>query len=140
MSAIDWSTEAGQRAERRLREDRTIWLGTVAADGTPSIRPVWFVWDGETVLVYSEPEQAKVRHIEQNPRVLLHFDADAFGEDVVILTGRARIAREEPPVDQVDAYVEKYGWGFERLGMTPAEYARDYSVPIRVTPERLRAY
>jgi PPOX class probable F420-dependent enzyme len=140
LGAIDTSTELGARAEERLRTERTIWLATVDPGGAPSVRPVWFVWDGESFLVYSSPTAAKLRHIAANPSVCLHLDPDEWGESVVIVHGEARIAPEQPPAAESDAYVAKYGWGFERLGVTVAEYARDYSVPIVIRFTSLRTY
>jgi PPOX class probable F420-dependent enzyme len=140
LGVIDTSTELGARAEQRLRSERTIWLATVARENTPSVRPVWFVWDGEGFFVFSQPNAAKVRHIAANPRVCLHLDPDEWGENIVIVTGEARVAPDHPPVDQTPAYVEKYAWGFERLGMSPSEYARVYSTPITIAFTRLRTY
>ena len=76
-----------------------------------------------------QPGSAKARHVEANPRVSLHLDPDEWGENVVIGTGRSRVAPEQPPPDQNEAFVEKYGWGFERFGFTPAA---DYATPIVV--------
>lgn len=140
MGAIDTSSERGARADERLRSERTIWLATVDPGGAPAVRPVWFVWDGEAFVVFSRPTAAKVAHIAANPKVCLHLDPDEWGENVVIVSGEARIAPEHLPVDQTPAYVEKYGWGFERLGVTAADYARDYSVPIVIGFSSLRAY
>jgi PPOX class probable F420-dependent enzyme len=133
-------TEVPAHAEDRLRADRTIWMATVAADGTPSVRPVWFTWDGAGILVYSQPGTAKIRHLERNPRTCLHLDPDEWGESVVVLTGEARIAPEQPAADQVAEYVEKYRWGFERLGVSAAEFAADYSVPILVSIDGVQTY
>jgi hypothetical protein len=36
--------------------------------------------------------------------------------------------------------VQKYAWGFERLGVSASEYANDYSMPILITFARLRTY
>ena len=140
MGTIDTNTELGARAEQRLRSERTIWLITVAPDGTPSVRPVWFVWDGECFLVFSRPNAAKVRHIAENPKVCLHLDADDWGENIVIVSGEARVAPDHPPADQTPAYVEKYAWGFERLELSASAYADDYSMPILIAFERLRTY
>lgn len=140
MGAIDTSTELGARAERRLRTERTIWLATVSAAGAPSVRPAWFLWDGERFLLFSQPGAAKVRHIQANPRVSLHLDPDEWGENVVIVTGRAHVAPDHPPADENAEFVQKYGWGFERFGFTPREYAADYSTAIVVELERLRTY
>ena len=51
----DDSTEIGARAERRLREEEIAWLTTVRADGQPQSVPVWFLWDGDAFLIYSQP-------------------------------------------------------------------------------------
>jgi PPOX class probable F420-dependent enzyme len=140
VGTIDTSTELGARAEQRLRSERTIWLVTVADDGSPHVRPLWFVWGGSSFLVFSRPKAAKVRHIVENPNVSLHLDADEWGENVVIVSGTARIASEHRAADKTPAYVEKYAWGFERLGVSAREYATEYSTPILIDFERLRTY
>jgi PPOX class probable F420-dependent enzyme len=64
---LDATTEAGGCAERRLREEQTIWMMTVRSDGQPQSVPVWFLWDGEKFLVYSQPGRQKLRNTERNP-------------------------------------------------------------------------
>ncbi|HLB63928.1 MAG TPA: pyridoxamine 5'-phosphate oxidase family protein, partial [Anaerolineales bacterium] len=73
---IDFSTELGERALRLLREETVIWLTTVAQDGTPQPRPVWFLWDGRSLLIYSRPKAHKIHHLEQRPQVALSFNTD----------------------------------------------------------------
>jgi PPOX class probable F420-dependent enzyme len=138
---IDTSTEFGARAARRLREERVAWLTTVTPAGAPVPSPVWFLWDGaEAVTMYSLDGTPRLRNIESNPRVALHFDGDGGGGDIVVFSGRASIERAGPPADRHQAYVEKYGWGFERLRTTPEEFAARYSVPVRITLEKLRGH
>jgi PPOX class probable F420-dependent enzyme len=64
---------------------KIIWLITVDADNRPQPRPVWFHWDGETVLIFSESNKAKLRHIARNPKVSLNFNTDEDGGDVAVL-------------------------------------------------------
>ena len=52
---IDTTSEFGKRVMKRLDEETTAWLTTIGADGTPQPRPIWFLWDGETILIYSQP-------------------------------------------------------------------------------------
>ena len=137
---IDTSTPFGERVARRLREDLIVWLTTVGPDQTPQPSPVWFLQDGEEFLVYSRPDTPKLRNIGRSPRVALHLDGGRYGDDIVILTGDARIVEDHPPADQLPAYLEKYRRLIERNGMTPASFARDYSVAIRVTPTTLRGF
>lgn len=137
---IDLSTEFGQRVARRLEEERIVWLTTVDASGTPQPRPVWFLWDDETFLIYSRPETHKLDHIQRSLHVALNFDSDGRGGDIVVFAGEARIADDTPPADQVADYINKYSGGLERLDTTAEEFASSFSVPIRVTPTNLRGH
>jgi PPOX class probable F420-dependent enzyme len=137
---IDTSTEFGQRAARRLRDETIGWLVTVGPDSTPRAIPVWFLQEGQTFLIYSQPATAKLRNLERNPKAALHLDGNGQGGDIVILTGEARVAPGAPPADRVEAYVEKYRSGMTRIGMTPASFAGAYSVALRFTPARLEGH
>ncbi|MEZ5101512.1 MAG: TIGR03667 family PPOX class F420-dependent oxidoreductase [Thermoleophilia bacterium] len=137
---LDDSTPYGSRVARRLEVEAIAWLTTVGASGAPAPVPVWFLWDGASFLLYSRPGQPKLANIERSPRVTLHLESDGRGGDVVVVGGLARLAPGEPPADQVPAYVEKYAWGFQRIGMTAATFAATYSVPIRIEPRSLRGH
>jgi PPOX class probable F420-dependent enzyme len=137
---IDTKSEFGARATRRLKDEFIYWLVTVARDGTPQPSPVWALWDGETLLMYSQPDTPKLRNVAARPRVALHLDGDGRGGDIVIVTGDARIAPEAPPADRVPEYITKYREGLKRIGMTPEAFARAYSVAVRITPHHLRGH
>jgi PPOX class probable F420-dependent enzyme len=137
---LDTTTEFGARAARRLRDELIGWLVTVGTDQTPQPVPVWFLWDGQTCLLYSQPDTGKLRNLARNPRVALHLDGDGRGGDIVILTGEARVVTDVPPANQVPAYVEKYRQGMTRIGLTPDTFAQTYSVALRITPTRLHGH
>ena len=137
---LDPTTAFGQRAEQRLREDRLAWLTTTSADGTPQPVPVWFLWDGErSFLLYSKPGTAKLRNLASRPRVSLHLNGDDVGGEIVVALGDAALA-DEPPADQNAAYLQKYAALIERNGWTPASFASDYSVAMRITATTLRGW
>ncbi|MEZ4668795.1 MAG: pyridoxamine 5'-phosphate oxidase family protein [Anaerolineae bacterium] len=46
-----------------------VTLSTVSADGKPSAVPVWRRWDGEFLLITSDPDTHKHRNILANPHV-----------------------------------------------------------------------
>lgn len=137
---IDTSTDSGARAARHLEDDRVVWLTTVAPSGTPQPSPVWFLWDGETALIYSQPSTPKLRNIEQNPRVGLNFNCTPDGGDVAILTGDAWLDADAPSADAFPAYVEKYAEGIGSIGMTPETFGQTYSVALRIRPTSLRGH
>ena len=138
---IDQASEFGQRAARRLRDERLAWLTTVDRGGTPQPIPVWFLWDGDSsVLVYSQPDTPKLRNIQANPRVSLNLDGDGLGGDIVVLLGEAHVADAEPPARDVPDYLEKYRDLMAANSWSADEFTRLYSVPIRVTLSRLRGH
>ena len=137
---IDLTTEFGQRVAARLAEEEVVWLTTVRADGTPQPSPVWFLWDGTALLIYSKPDTPKVRNITRHPRVALNFNSDEDGDNVVVFEGDAMVADQDPPADTVAAYIAKYREGLAGLNMTPEAFARDYSTALRVTPTKVRGF
>jgi PPOX class probable F420-dependent enzyme len=138
--SIDTTTPFGERAQRRLRDERVAWLTTASEDGTPQPVPVWFLWDGaDSFLIYSKPGTAKLRNIAARPRVSLNLDGNGEGGDVVVILGSAA-ASDDPPADALPAYVEKYAAFIARNGWTPASFAAEYCVPLRIAATRLRGF
>jgi PPOX class probable F420-dependent enzyme len=135
---IDTTNEFGARVQQRLSGEQVIWLITVGTDGTPQPSPVWFLWNDQTILIYSRPNTPKLRNISHNPKVALHFDSDGQGGNIVVLTGEARIDENTQPADQVTTYLAKYQASINRLGMTPRSFADTYSVAISVRPNNVR--
>lgn len=135
---VDFSSNFGQHVAERLSEEKIIWLTTVDGKDYPQTRPVWFLWQGKTILIFSRPEGFKVKHVENNPKVSLNLDGDGQGGDIVVLLGKAEISKESIPEYQFERYFEKYEQGMKRLGLTPEEFSKLYSVALVVTITALR--
>lgn len=117
----------------RLRTERIIWLATVSPGSSPCQRPVWFLWDEERILIYSKPRTQKLKHIRSNNRVSLNFDGDGMGGNIAVFNGTAEVTLDYPPAHMIPAFVEKYEFGFARIGLSAEEYSNQYSVPILVS-------
>jgi PPOX class probable F420-dependent enzyme len=108
--------------------------------GVPYFTPAPFVWDEEqsSFLIYSGPEGDRERlvHIRQKPNVGLHLNmrgADpAAIADTLILTGEAAVSVDDPPADQVEAFVEKYQEFLANIGMTLQQAAVVSPIALRV--------
>jgi PPOX class probable F420-dependent enzyme len=136
---LDFSTDFGKRAKARLEREPVAWLVTVGSDGTPQPSPIWYLWDGETCLIYSQPNTPKVRNVQRHPQTALHLEGDGKGGNIIILVGES-VVDDTPPADQNPAYLEKYADAIVRIGMTAASFAAAYSTPIRFRPSRLRGF
>ena len=137
---LDTSTEAGARAEARLRDEEVIWMTTVRPDGQPQSVPVWFLWDGESFLIYSQPGARKLKNIVQNPRVNLNLNSNDVGGDVARAECAAEIVDGAPRATEVGPYLEKYGEGIARIGMDPDGFAAAYATAVRATPTRWQVW
>ena len=137
---IDTTTEFGQRVSRRMQEEQIIWLTTTDSKGVPQPRPVWFIWDGDTFLIYSRADAFKINHIAANSQVSLNFDSDGTGGDIIVFTSEARLDKNAPLPNQVPAYVEKYRQGMAGINMTPDQFAEVFPTALRIKPLRLRGH
>jgi len=132
----------GRRAhvEGRLQTNLMAWLTTVSPSGRPHSVPVWFlVQEDDTILVYSEPNKAKLRNIAANPRVALALDVTDIGRDVIRFEGTATHVPGHPRADEVPAYLSKYVERIAAIFGTPERFARSFSEAILITPARLHA-
>jgi PPOX class probable F420-dependent enzyme len=137
---VDFTSGFGRHANRRLRQEKVIWLTTVDEQNAPQPRPVWFHWDGETILIFSQKGKAKLRHIPHNPKVSLNFNTDEDGGDVVVILGDATILDNPPDESRVKSYLRKYREGIKSLGMTVPEFTESYSLPLIITLQHMRGF
>lgn len=136
-SILDLSKENDAHIDKRLRENIIVWLNSVRPDGRPHAVAVWYIWDGESVLIFSKPNNQKLRNIQQNPNVLLAIDDTHQGADPIAIEGTATLIQAGEVDVTLDAYVKKYGEHIKRIGYTPEQMAAEYSEGIRITPTRV---
>lgn len=126
--------EITDQVRRRAGED-VAWLSTVTPSGKPVPRPIWFVLDGDSYLVFSQPAAAKVRHIEANPNVTLHFNSGTGGSDVLVVVGTATVEDGLRP-SAAPGYLDKYESHYPSVGFDRDGFDGEYSAAIRITPTR----
>jgi len=81
-----------------LRTERTCRIGTVGAGGLPHVSPLWFVWDGRAMWLYSLTRSRRRADLRANPAVSVVVDAGVgYGElRGVELGGTVEVVGEEP--------------------------------------------
>ena len=130
--------ELPPEARRRIAADHVVWLTTVTDRGVPAPNPVWFVPDGDDLLVFSDPRSRKVHNIERRPTVTLHFNSDPRGGDVVVFVGEAEVTHGRPP-SRAPGYLEKYEADIVGpLHTTVEEIDRTYNTRLQIRPTKVR--
>jgi PPOX class probable F420-dependent enzyme len=127
---------AAARVSRLLEYEPVVWLSTVRPDGLPHLVPIWFSWDGETLLIASKPHARKIANIRANPRVMLALGEPDEDFDVGLLEGVAEVL--DAPASEVlpAAHLRKYRDEMAAIGLSDAEYLATYSLIVRVRPTR----
>ena len=124
--------------QRRVDSDHVAWLTTVTDSGAPSPNPVWFVQDGDDIVVFSAPDAHKARNIPKRPVVTLHFNSDPEGGDIGVITGTATATPSVRPSANA-AYVAKYGTAIrDELQSDLDAFDGTYSTELRIRPTKVR--
>lgn len=80
-------------------------IGTVAADGSPSVVPAWFVAEDGLVYVTPRERSAWFTHLRRDPRICISIDEDRLPYRKVTIRGSAEIVHD---VGQDDAWRDRY--------------------------------
>ncbi len=137
---LDLKNPKNAHVDERLRREPIIWLSTVRPDGRPHIVPVWFLWDGEKILIFSQPNTRKIRNLRQNLNAMLALDDTNAGEDVVMFEGKAELLNDPTVNTTLPAFATKYASLLRDMGWTAEIMAEDYSQAIRITPTKFYSY
>ena len=132
---------AAARLDRFLSSEPVVWLSTVRPDGAPHLVPIWFTWDGSSLLVFSKPGAQKVRNLRANPVAMLALGEPAGVEqareaaDVALAEARVELF-DAPATELPDAHITKYADRMAALGLSPEAFIATYSQVLRITPTR----
>ena len=121
----------------RLAKEQIIWLTTAKADGTPLPNPVWFLWNGEQFLIFTEADSVKMKNMTRNARVALNLNSDSDGGNIAIFQAEAEINPAPINEDELNSYVSKYSEGMQRIGLSTGVLIADYHL-IRIVPTKFR--
>jgi hypothetical protein len=79
-------------------------LAYVGIDGDPRVVPIGFLWNGSQIVMGTVPNSAKVRALQQNPRVAITIDTEGFPPHVLLIRGAASTELiDDVPADYIEA-------------------------------------
>jgi F420H(2)-dependent biliverdin reductase len=117
------SSDLTPEAATKLEKQQNIWFGSVRADGTPHLTPIWFVWHEGKLYIGIDPNSVKSHNLRQNPRVVLALED---GSHPVICEGIAATVLPPLPETLAAAFLSKYEWDLTKEAQ--------YNQVVEVTP------
>ena len=116
---------------------RTAKLATVSRSGAPHVMPVWFVLDGEELVLTTAAGSIKGRNLRRDPRVAVVVDDDTPPFAFVHIRGRASVSED---LDELLRYATEIGgryMGADRAEEFGRRNASSGELLVRITPERV---
>jgi PPOX class probable F420-dependent enzyme len=123
-----------------LRETRIAKLATLNADGSPTIVPVWFEWDGKTATLFTHNQTPKLKRIQRDNRVALSVEEPlGVKEAWVTIEGTASI-EDHGGIELARRLIVRYYDEARVKEVLPAweKIAGEWLV-VRITPTRIRS-
>ncbi len=80
--------ELSERARAYLKEVRFAVLGTINQDGTPQLTTMWYLLEGDTIVMNTKVGRAKERNMRRDPRISVCI---ADGYNYLTLSGRVEM-------------------------------------------------
>ncbi|WP_200300946.1 pyridoxamine 5'-phosphate oxidase family protein [Streptomyces adelaidensis] len=126
-----------------LSTRRTCRVATVLADGAPHISPLWFVWDGTSLWLYSITRSKRWAALRRDPRVAVVVDAgEEYGElRGVELSGSVEFIGEAPRTGEPNPELARVERLFARKNFGIDELPHDgRHAWLRLTPEAVASW
>jgi len=128
------------QVDEYLRAPRIAKLVTLYPDGSPTVVPVWYEWDGQEARIFTGRGSAKVERIQNDNRIALSVEEPTGNPEAwVVIEGTASI-EQEGGFDLARRLAPQY-YSRERADAALEQWGRmaDEWVVIRVTPKRIRS-
>jgi PPOX class probable F420-dependent enzyme len=118
---------------------RTGKLAVIRADGRPHVTPVWFVLDGDDIVLTTHGDSIKGRALRRDPRISMSVDDQEPPFSFVVFEGEARLS-EDP--DDLRHWATAVAARYMGAGQAEAYGARN-GIPgellVRIRPSRVTA-
>lgn len=120
------------------REPNLARLATINRDGTPQLRPIWYLHDGHDLLMITRPTAHRVRNIRRDPRVTVCIDRPGPPYAGVVVRGTATL--EEVAYQQLAVPMAVRYLGQDAGVLVGAEYAHVDLMTIRIAIQQLSSW
>ncbi|MGW1882474.1 PPOX class F420-dependent oxidoreductase [Streptomyces sp. NPDC001970] len=117
---------------------RTGKLSTVRADGSPHVAPVWFVLDGDDVVLNTGKQTVKGRNLARDGRVALCVDEDRPPYSFVLIRGWAELSEDPGELRHWATRIGARYMGEERAEEFGARNGVPGELVVRVRVEQVR--
>jgi PPOX class probable F420-dependent enzyme len=114
-------------------------LAVTRADGRPHVTPIWFVLDGDDVILNTGAETVKGKALRRDPRVCLSVDDQRPPFSFVVIDGIAEISEDMGELRRWATAIGARYMGADRAEEFGARNAVPGELLVRIRPSRVIA-
>ena len=124
-----------EAARKNLSEAVIVRFSTIGLDGYPHSVPVWFLLDGDDLIIFAGRNTQKVRNIRANPKGSISIGGDPVGSPCYLIEGD--ISEEDDPDHAITARITYHYEGKAKGDEWLELWKDDDHVILRLRPKRV---
>ena len=118
-----------------LDQPMIVRVSTISPDGYPHTVPVWFLLEGESLILFTGREARKARNARSNPKGAIAIGGDPVDSPCYLMQGTFTI--EDDPDHSVTARITYHYEPPDKAAHWLADWKDDNHVILRLTPHRV---
>lgn len=124
-----------ERARAFLQERRFAVLGTINQDGSPQLTTMWYLLEGDTIVMNTKAGRTKEHNMRREPRISVCV---ADGYDYVTISGRVEMI-DDPQIAQHDIFrlAIRYDGIESAKQQMEEQFSKETRVSLRLKPEHI---
>jgi len=124
-----------ERARAFLQEVHFAVLGTINKDGSPQLTTMWYLLEGDSIVMNTRAGRTKERNMRRDPRISVCV---ADGYDYVTITGRVEMI-DDSQIAQHDIFrlAIRYDGIESAKQQMEGHFSQETRVSLRLKPERI---
>jgi len=110
-------------------------VSTISPDGYPHTTPVWFLREGETLILFTGRETRKARNVRANAKGAIAIGGDPVGTPCYLMQGDFTV--EDDPDHSATARITHHYESPDQAAEWLSSWEGDDHVILRLTPHRI---
>jgi PPOX class probable F420-dependent enzyme len=129
------STVLSDKARAYLNERRFAVLATINIDGTPQLTTMWFLLEGDTIMMNTKAGRVKDRNIKRDPRISICVED---GYNYVTISGTVEM-NDDQEVAQRDIYrlAARYNGEEAAKRQMVEQFSKEHRITLRLKCEHI---
>jgi PPOX class probable F420-dependent enzyme len=129
------ATPLSEKARALLQERRFAVLGTINKDGSPQLTTMWYLLDGDVILMNTKAGRTKERNMRRDPRISVCIED---GYSYVTISGTVEMV-DDPQVAQRDIYrlAVRYNGEEEAKRQMEEQFSKETRVTLHLKLEHI---